>query len=325
MKRRTMTPWKPLKLALAVAGSLPVAMASSLTWAEAGSVAEAIKGGKVNLNMNLRYEDVDQDNALDDAEALTLRTRLTYSTDSYKRFSAVLGFEDVRKVLGVDDYNDLVGSNPGSSVIADPEVTEVDQAFVQYGADWGTIKYGRQVIAYDNQRFIGHVGWRQDRQTFDALSAALTPVEGLTVNYAYVTKRNRIVAEEADVDSKDHLLNASYALGPGKLTAYAYLLEVDDTDAELDTYGIRYAGSSDLDQIKLLYTLEFATQEAEPSDNEANYYNLACFQWLGGPVSGNSGTGSGRPESERIRGSGWRKMDGGLSRLQCGRIQRRRG
>jgi hypothetical protein len=31
-------------------------------------------------------------------------------------------------------------------------------------------KIGRQVITMDNHRFVGHVGWRQDRQTFDALT-----------------------------------------------------------------------------------------------------------------------------------------------------------
>ncbi|WP_246283085.1 alginate export family protein [Marinifaba aquimaris] len=54
-------------------------------------------------------------------------------------------------------------------MIADPESTEVDQALLQYkGKSW-TTKLGRQIIALDGQRFVGHVGWRQDSQTFDAL------------------------------------------------------------------------------------------------------------------------------------------------------------
>ena len=46
--------------------------------------------------------------------------------------------------------------------------------------------------------------------------------------YAYLDQRNRIFEDELDQDAEDHLLNASFKLGTGKLTAYAYLLEVDD-------------------------------------------------------------------------------------------------
>jgi hypothetical protein len=42
----------------------------------AESLHDAISGGKVYGHLNLRYEDVSQSNAREDASALTLRTRL---------------------------------------------------------------------------------------------------------------------------------------------------------------------------------------------------------------------------------------------------------
>ncbi|MEM0911417.1 MAG: alginate export family protein [Pseudomonadota bacterium] len=243
------------------------------------SLYDALAGGKAFADFRLRYESVDQENPVEDADALTLRTRLGYTTGNYNGFSAVVELEDNRIVGGQGDFTvGPTGFNPGLfSVIADPEHTELDQGFVQYKNESVTVKVGRQVIALDGQRFVGHVGWRQDRQTFDALRVIYSPVEGLTLDYSYVDQRNRIFGEEADFDSKDHLFNASYKLGSGKLVGYAYLLEIDnDTDNSLDTYGISYTGGIDLSGTKLSYKAEFATQSSETAttDFDADYLGL---------------------------------------------------
>ncbi|REL26762.1 hypothetical protein DXX93_09370 [Thalassotalea euphylliae] len=223
---------------------------------------------KASIDFRLRYEAVDQDNALRDADALTLRTRLSYKTATYNKFSGFVEFEDSRKVFGVDDYNDTAGNGAGYSVIADPETSELDQAYVQYADQGFTAKVGRQVITLDNHRFVGHVGWRQDRQTFDAASFNYK-ADKFEATYAYLNQRNRIFAENRDLDSKDHLLNVSYKTPYGKLTGYSYLLEVDEgVDNSLDTYGFRFAGAQKQGDNKLLYTIEFATQESEAAGTE---------------------------------------------------------
>ncbi|MCL1141812.1 alginate export family protein [Shewanella gaetbuli] len=231
--------------------------------AKATTVAEAFTQGSAKVDLNLRYENVAQDNALKDADALTLRTRLTFATADYYGLSALVEFEDSRQVAGVNDYNDAVGNNPEYSVIADPETTELDQAFLQYKNSGFQGRLGRQVIALDNMRFIGHVGWRQDRQTFDALALQYA-IDGFTIDYDYIYKRNRIFAEAKDVDSKDHIVNASYKFGVGKLSAYGYMLEEDKpVENGIDTYGVRFAGATDLDAVKLLYAAEYATQDSD--------------------------------------------------------------
>jgi hypothetical protein len=243
------------------------------------SLHDALSTGDVAGNVRLRYESVDQDNALKDADALIVRTRLAYSTGSYHGISGVLEFEDSRNVLGLDDYNNALGKNTNYSVIPDPETTEVDQAYLQYSTDKLSARFGRQVITYDNQRYIGHVGWRQDRQTFDAMRLSYSPSDAVTLDYAFLNQRNRIFAEARDVPAKDHLLNLGYQTGFGKLSAYAYLLEVDNgSDNALDTFGIRYAGNQDLKPINLMYTAEYATQEVEggSSDFDADYYSLTA-------------------------------------------------
>ncbi|MFA3792657.1 alginate export family protein [Aliiglaciecola sp. SL4] len=266
---------KPLNVAI----TLALMSVSSLSVNAAETVTEAMANGTANANFLLRYESVEQDNGVEDASALTLRTLLSYKSASYKNFSAMIEVEDTRIVLGQGDYTvGPTGYNSGIySVIADPEHTELDQGYVQYSTDEFTAKVGRQVITMDNHRFVGHVGWRQDRQTFDGLSFGYNPTKGLSLKYAYLTQRNRIFAEAADLDAKDHLLNASYQSSIGKITAYGYLLEVDNNvENSLDTFGIRFSGNSLVGDTKLIYTAEYATQSSDSATTsfDADYLML---------------------------------------------------
>ncbi len=228
---------------------------------------------KVALNLNLRYETVSQDNAKKDASALTLRSTLNFQSASISNVNAVLEFEDNRVVAGIDEYNDTNGKYSDYSVIADPETTELDQGYLQYKANGLTAKLGRQVLTFDNHRFVGHVGWRQDKQTFDGTSFSYQATSELTINYAYITKRNRIFAEQKDINANDHLINISYKTAYGKLTGYSYLLDEDKgVSNSLDTYGASFTGKSG----KIPYAIEFASQESKNSlaDYRANYLML---------------------------------------------------
>ncbi|MFT5082856.1 MAG: hypothetical protein ACI9Y1_000891 [Lentisphaeria bacterium] len=255
--------------------------------ASADSFTDALTSGKTSADVRLRYESVAQDNAADDATALTIRTRLGYTTGSFEGLSATVEFEDSRIVASVDEYTvEPTGFNPGEySVIADPEVTELDQGFLQYKAGMFTAKLGRQVMTFDNHRFLGHVGWRQDRQTFDGLALNIKPSDELSISYNYIGERKRIFAEVTDVKSNDHLVNASYKTPVGTLTGYGYFLELDnDTDNALDTIGVRFSGRTDAGSTKIIYTGEYATQSSESggADYDASYLDLEVGAVFGG-------------------------------------------
>ena len=254
-----------LSLVTAAILSVPSAFAAD------SDLASAITDGKLSANLNLRYEAVEQNNTLKDADALTLRTRVNYTTGAYKGFSAAVELENTTAL--VDDYNDAIGEGAGYSVIADPEHTELDQAYIAYKGDKLSGKIGRQVITMDNHRFVGHVGWRQDRQTFDALTLGYQLNEATKVSYAYLAKRNRIFSDEKDVDAQDHLLNISHKTSAGTITGYAYLLEEDKTGgAEINTLGVKYAGASTIKERKVTYSAEFARQDNDTADKSANYF-----------------------------------------------------
>ena len=243
-----------MKNSIRVIFCLTLAGVISTTSAHAeNSLKEALTASTVSGDFRLRYEDVDRDDL--GSDGLTLRSRVMLKTDGYHSFSAVVEIEDVRNVLGVDDER---------SLIPDPEVTEIDQAFIQYAGDKFISKLGRQVITLDGHRFVGHVGWRQDRQTFDAFRTTFTPSKDLTIDASYIYKRNRIFAETLDAKSNDFLLNASYKTPLGMLTAYGYLLDDDARDEQSDTFGVSFNGMTG-DAIKFLFHLEYATQSIEDS------------------------------------------------------------
>jgi hypothetical protein len=147
-------------------------------------------------------------------------------------------------------------------VIADPDATELNQAYLSYSGWPATLlKLGNQRIKLDNDRFVGNVGWRQNEQTFDAFSVVNKTLPETTLTYAYLNKVNTITDSSTDI--KAHLLNAAYAGLPlGTLVGYGYLLEYPDSPAtSTKTFGVRFSGKTAVNTgWKLLYAAEYATQ-----------------------------------------------------------------
>ena len=219
---------------------LMAVLTPSLTLAD--NMVSDFMDGEAFGSFRLRFENADADDSAnnDSAQALTLRTRLLYQTKGVDGISAHIEFEDVRALLGVNDYADLGTVSNGKTnvdVIADPEMTEVNEAYLKYNMDNIEIKAGKQRIVYDNMRFVGHVGWRQDDQTFDALKGTYTSGD-MVLSAAYIDQVNGINGDYSKADKNDVLINASYKLGiPGKLTGYVYQLDNKDSDEQLGTYG----------------------------------------------------------------------------------------
>ncbi len=262
---------RPILFSALVLGS------SASAWAEAAPLSAlegALTGGTVNVNLRLRYELVEQDNALEDADALTLRTALGYTTQAWNGVSAFVEMENIDAL--VDDYS---GVPPPTqfSVVADPEGTEVNQWGVRYTGIKGLVAtLGRSKLILDNARWVGNVGWRQNEQTYDGYFLKATPLANVTLNGAYITNVNNIFF--ANVDLEGVLLNAQWVASPAlALTAYGYLLDynvITPATPDADTVGLRATGGLPLGEtVKLSYVAEFARQEATTAggDFEADY------------------------------------------------------
>ena len=200
-----------------------------------------VKGGSIKGNFLLRYEGVEEQNLREDSEAMTFRTRLDVNSGRFLHgFSFHATLESSTNAFGYDEYSvDPVGYNPGEySVIPDPEHSEVDQGYIQYRNGKFNLKAGRQVIVLNNQRHLGHVAWRNDRQTFDAVSVDYQIHNNLDVSYSVINKRNGIFAEVADIESDDHVFNVGLLAFGGQFQAYG--IELSDDIQKLDTHGISF-------------------------------------------------------------------------------------
>jgi hypothetical protein len=234
-------------------------------------IREWLGSGEASLSFRTRFESVEQDGFADDAHALTHRTLLGYKVGTYGKISGAIEFEDVQ-AIGNGQFNSTDNGVTTRPVVADPDGGEVTQAYLTYAfSETMTGKFGRQRMILDNARFVGNVGWRQNEQTYDAVALMGQPVDGLNLVYAYVSNANRIFEENSsagNIGSESHILNLSHDFeGMGKLTAYAYLLDLTAATASTDTLGLRFAGKHDLQEnTDLLYTLEMAQQD-DAGDN----------------------------------------------------------
>ncbi len=228
------------KSLLSICVMTAIGMGVSTSNVMANTLTEAISGGTVSADFRLRMETVTQDNTRKDANSFTLRSRLGYSTAGYKGLSAYLEFENISAIS--DNYAVPGIGSQEYSVVTDPEGTEVNQIYLKYGFGESTITAGRQRIILDNARFVGNVGWRQNEQTFDAITVSSKAIANTAFTYAFVNTVNTILATETDVAA--HLFNMSFTgLANNKFTGYAYLIEDQDKpDDSNSTVGLRYAG-----------------------------------------------------------------------------------
>ena len=236
---------------------------------EASSITEAFEKGDASISFRLRYEDVDQEGT-EPASATTLKTRITYTTAAYHGWALTTEMDDTTELFDADYTDGVTGR--GTAAIADPEVTEVNQAFISYTTGATTAKWGRQRILLDNQRFVGGVGWRQDEQTYSGFTLSSKPVDGLSLFYGYITEVNRIFAEAGDHNHDTHLINVKYGTTFGSIIGYGYMID-NQTALALgsDTMGLRWEGKIGK---TFSYNLEYATQSEggdNPNDYEADY------------------------------------------------------
>jgi hypothetical protein len=264
--------------ALALLGmGLPAAHGQSVV----EQLGNAVSEGTVNFSMRFRHETVDQDNALADAAASTVLTRMTLQSAPVSGFSGVFEVDNV-STFASDSYDSFVldeyrGTH---SIIADPVGTEVNQAYLQYQASEGfKARLGMQRIVHAAQRFIGGVAWRQNEQTFDAFTASYAD-DAFSLDYSYVWNVNRIFntskpsAQLGDLDSDSHFLLASTKGEWGTLSGFVYALDFSAAGALSSmTAGLSYTGT--LGPASILAS--FATQNDfanNPVDYSANYINL---------------------------------------------------
>jgi hypothetical protein len=250
----------------------------------------ALTDGKFGINVRARYERVEQDGLVDEADAITARLRLNYRTGGWGKLSAFVEHDTVFHLLS--DFNSGAGtSSPARSqfpVIADPKGSDLNQLYLDYNLNKASrLRIGRQRILIDNQRFVGGVGWRQNEQTYDAISYSTSALAKTKFFYSYVGFVRRIfgdgvAAGKNNVDA--HLLNARITINDRwSITPYYYRIDNQDVATfSTATAGARLSGSATLGDSKLKLLADFATQ-SDIASNPTGYD--AQYAYLGGTLT----------------------------------------
>ena len=191
-----------------------------------------IDGGKPVLNARYRLEQVDQSGRAKDAAAQTLRVRAGYETG---RVMGIGGAFDVEWIehIGGRRFNDTINGKAVYPVVADPDDFAVNQLYLV--ADGvipnSNVKLGRQRVIWDNARFAGNVGFRQNEQTFDAARLSTTALPDTQLEYLFIDEVHRIFGRDSAAGRlglKGHGLRARYSgFKPVVVTPFALFLDYD--------------------------------------------------------------------------------------------------
>jgi len=240
------------------------------------SLAKALSQGKATVDLRYRLERVSDDKptvAEDDATASTLRTTLAYQTSRWQGLSGFVQFEDVSNLGASKLHNDTQNGMGERPVIADPKGTELQQVYLRYTlASKVQVTAGRVEFLFDDERFIGPVGWRQNHQSFDVAMVSVLAIPKTKLTYAYVDNVNRIFGDNRGMES--HLLNGKIETGGGELTPYVYILDYDDA-GEADkfstaTYGVSWDNAWEVsEKWSIPYHVQYAMQQ-DSGDNTNN-------------------------------------------------------
>ncbi len=240
--------------------------------------------GAVKLDLNYRWENVNEDNRRDSVTGLPLAKQPRTANGNTARLRAGLlspvfyGFQGYAEFEGnwamQNDYSlPSPATSKGYSVIADPEKAELNQLWISYnGIPDTVIKGGRQRIKFDDDRYIGNVGWRQMETTFDSVLITHNNQQlfGLTINAGYIG--NVMTFTDTTENINAPILNVSYKIGDyGSIIGYGYWLdytEKENYEKSSETYGLRFTNWQKpgdtlplTDNLGVVYTAEWAHQQ----------------------------------------------------------------
>lgn len=229
------------------------------------TITEIFSEGKANIDVRARFE-TREVGAAQAVDSFNIRTRVGFTTGKYYGFKAMVELEDI--------------SAEDDTKSADAVTTELNQLWLGYYQEDFHVKVGRQIFTLDDHRFIGHVGWRQNIQTFDAVTAATTIIPDTVATFGFLDSVNRVTATSEDLNG--FLFNVNYKMSKAfNLVGYAYLLDFDGAPlASTDTFGFTAKGTVPVtEEFSFSYVGSYAFQDDNSgsfagTDYDNDYYDI---------------------------------------------------
>lgn len=215
-----------------------VILSTTAAYADSNSVEEAFKNGKVSGDVSVHYQKTSTKNDVD-AGFSAASVGVNYKTDSINGFSVEAGFR-ANHELSEEENGNFTGEFANDAVM--------NLANISYENEMLSVTAGRQEIDLE---------WIGDYN--EAIVAAITPIENLTIVAAYSTRQAAIGVDEsakfADVtEDGAFVLDAKYEAIEG-LVLNPYFYSAKDvatfyglkTDYDTDMFGLtaHYATSNE--------------------------------------------------------------------------------
>jgi hypothetical protein len=268
-------------------------------------------------NARARWENVDDAAFADTADAMTLRVRAGLRARFRKHWSVLAEAEAIAALE--EDYNSGANGRTNFPAVTDPAGVELNQLWIARQDDRTLLRVGRQRLAYDNQRWLGAVGWRQNEQTFDALAFEWKPAAHWTLRYAGLARVHRVAGDDArdplarERELASHFFTGSWAADRQQWVGYAYLHDDRDlASASTATYGLRWHGDTANAALRWGATLE-AARQVDYADNPRDFGHT---YWLVEPSLGLKATTL-RAGWEHLGGDGTHALQTPLATLHA--------
>ena len=243
MKNRTLLPYSRNIRTYTIAGLLLNVASLSLADSSSDFLSALQENSVVSLNARARYEY--NEIGANEINGYSLRTRLGLTTGDGENLKFMIEMEDLS--FANDD------DRPGLDV----PTTELNQIWASYK----DVTFGRQIYTLDDHRFIGHVGWRQNIQTYDAITSSFLPDGNSKIYLSYLDAVHRVNATSQDLSGI--LVNGDYEFSKAfSLTGFGYLLDFDQPVlASSDTFGVRGVGKLQSNEVIYNYSFSYAIQQ----------------------------------------------------------------
>ncbi len=241
----------------------------------------------------IRYEGAKNDAFPLRSDGISQAIRIGLEYRITDRLTFLAEGEGVYAVL--DNYNDGTGNNPLRPVIPNPETLELNRLQLQAKlSDETYLTIGRQVLAFDDQRFIGQARFRQNNQTFDAVHFTHRFGAHATFQAGYINRVNRPLGGD-NINGRfkggSYYLNAGVQTPIGRIGAFHYALDlttglaaVPNNRFSSQTTGIRLDSRWHKDFWGLDINASYAHQK-DYAENPIDYsadYKLAGFRAYAG-------------------------------------------
>ncbi len=249
--------------------------------------------GRLMLQFRPRFTYIEQSNKPEKAEATNARTLLGYRlapTGDFGLTAQLVNVSWLEPKRATNQPGDRTSRYP---LVGDPDITDINALHLDYtGLSDTRVRFGRQAIALDNERFVGTADARQLPMMFDALTVRNTSLPDLDVFAGQVWAVRTFFGDR--YGSNTQLLNARWQRERGPaLSAYAYLQDQPQiqtqsgfADNSNKILGMRVEGTlTGVGPANWYYTAEGAQQRPHANGDariRANYHRFGFGPSYGG-------------------------------------------